>query len=624
MARAAAAAAGRPQDIEWARCGGRLFLLQSRPITSLAGLPDPDGARAVWDNANIAESYPGVTSPLTFSFARGIYEEVYRQFCRVMGVRERTIAEHRDLFPRMLGLVEGRVYYNLLSWYRLLALLPGFAVNRRFMEQMMGVREALPDEVAPAPPRGLGARLAGRLALLRAAAGLLRSGLALPRRARRFRAELEDALREPQPPLADLRADELVAHYRELERRLLLRWDAPIVNDFFAMVFHGALRALTRRWCGDAQGTLHNDLLCGEGGLVSAEPARRIRAMAALLARDPAAVELFCTGSREEIEGWLADAGELRARYRAYLDRFGDRCLEELKLESLTLHEAPLPLLRAVGQHARRLAAAGPERAPGHEARLRRAAEARVAAALRRAPLRRLLFRFVLGQARARVKERESLRFERTRLFGRVRRVLLELGRRFAAEGRLDDPRDVLWLEVEEVLGFVEGRCTTTDLRGLAAVRRAEEERHRAAPPLPDRFETRGAVHLAGASRAAPAAAPPGAVGGVLRGTGCCPGVVRGRARVVRDPREAELHPGEILVAPRTDPGWIVLFPAAAGLLVEHGSLLSHSAIVARELGIPAVVAMAGLTAWVETGEWLELDGRAGVARKLAPEEVAA
>jgi pyruvate,water dikinase len=63
-----------------------------------------------------------------------------------------------------------------------------------------------------------------------------------------------------------------------------------------------------------------------------------------------------------------------------------------------------------------------------------------------------------------------------------------------------------------------------------------------------------------------------------------------------------------------------MLFPSAAGLLVEHGSLLSHSAIVAREMGIPAIVAISGVTAWVQTGEWLEMDGATGVVRKVGAE----
>ena len=122
LVRAATYHFGRPQDIEWAIKGGKLYLLQSRPITSLGAMADPDGTLVLWDNSNIAESYNGVTTPLTFSFARGVYEEVYRQFCRLMHVREAKIADHAVTFRCMLGLVRGRIYYNLLSWYRVLAL----------------------------------------------------------------------------------------------------------------------------------------------------------------------------------------------------------------------------------------------------------------------------------------------------------------------------------------------------------------------------------------------------------------------------------------------------------------------------------------------------------------------
>src|SRR5205807_9107242 len=112
--------------------------------------------------------------------------------------------------------------------------------------------------------------------------------------------------------------------------------------------------------------------------------------------------------------------------------------------------------------------------------------------------------------------------------------------------------------------------------------------RYREARPPSDRFETRGIVDHGNTYQAAPKPSA-GDAAEQMSGIGCCPGVVRGRARVVRDPRNAVIHAGEILVAERTDPGWIMLFPSAAGLLVEYGSLLSHSAIVAREVGLPAV-----------------------------------
>jgi len=101
------------------------------------------------------------------------------------------------------------------------------------------------------------------------------------------------------------------------------------------------------------------------------------------------------------------------------------------------------------------------------------------------------------------------------------------------------------------------------------------------------------------------------------RGIGCCPGVVEGRARVITDPRQAVIEPGDVLVAERTDPGWILLFPSASAVVVERGSVLSHSAIVARELGIPAVVSLPGLTSWLCDGDQIAVDGTSGVVRRL-------
>ena len=102
-----------------------------------------------------------------------------------------------------------------------------------------------------------------------------------------------------------------------------------------------------------------------------------------------------------------------------------------------------------------------------------------------------------------------------------------------------------------------------------------------------------------------------------LKGIGASPGIVRGKVRVIKNPANAKLEQGEILVAEFTDPGWIMLFPAASGILVERGSLLSHSAIVSRELGIPAVVGITGLLDSLKDGDEVELDGTSGIVKKI-------
>jgi rifampicin phosphotransferase len=619
LARSAEDVFGQPQDIEWAIQGDALYLLQSRPITTLRSLPDPDGGMNLWDNSNIVESYSGVTTPLTFTFARSSYESVYRQFCRILRVPERTLAANDRVFRNMLGLIRGRIYYNLLNWYRALALLPGFTVNRRFMEQMMGVRDSLPDDALGAKQTAtFRDRLADSLHVAAMLLGLIWNYVTLEVQIRRFNARLAAALADPSPPIARMRLDELTAHFESLQRELGTRWDAPLSNDFFAMIFHGVLRKLTLAWCGDESGMLANDAIRGGGGMISAEPAARVREMAAVAAHDSGLVRALCEAPLPDAVRSIRENPDFRALYDSYLAKFGDRCLEELKLESETLHENPTVLLRNIGELAR-AAPSSPQSAAPPPA----AADAwpAIRSRLQASPFKQLLMRWVLRNARARVRQRESLRFERTRLFGRVRRIFLEAGRRLHALGALEDPRDIFYLETDEVVALVAGTAVTADIRSLAALRKSEFEVYRTTPLPAERFETHGVVYIAQNYQPSKPPIANEVPGEDRRGVGCCPGIVRGVVRVVRDPRSAQLPAGSILVADHTDPGWVMLFPSAAGLLVERGSLLSHSAIVARELGIPAVVSVPGLTAWLRDGDLVELDGALGNVRRLSAQE---
>ncbi len=105
------------------------------------------------------------------------------------------------------------------------------------------------------------------------------------------------------------------------------------------------------------------------------------------------------------------------------------------------------------------------------------------------------------------------------------------------------------------------------------------------------------------------------------KGLACCRGVVTAKVRVIDDPRTQALAPGEILVARHTDPGWIAVFANAAGVIAERGSMLSHSAIVAREMGVPCVVSLKGVTRWLKTGDVVRLDGGAGTVERVSPDE---
>jgi len=609
---------GVPQDIEWAVKGRRLFLLQSRDITAL-NAKVKIAEHALWDNSNIVESYGGVTTPLTFSVARAAYQEVYRHFGRVLGVSEREIVRNQRAYEQMIGLIQGRVYYNLLNWYRLLMLTPGFRFNRKFMEQMMGVTEGFPQEALPV------AQDHERFAGLRAAAGLVRVGQRLVvklfrhnSRVQRFHRQLDAALQPVE--LQSRSLNELIDDYELLESRVIPAWDTPLINDLYCMIFHGALRAVCERWFDEQLAGVHNELISGGAGIISMEPVRRMRKMASIAALDPAFAKTLRTGSIQAIDCHIELNNGFRQALDVYLVRFGDRCLDELKLESQTVADDPLPLLRAVGQLAEM-----PQH-PAEDSRRDDAqalAEAKVDQALVGSPLRRYVFSRLLRVARARVRDRENLRFERTRVYGRVRAIFVEVGKRLVALDVIERHDDIFYLDVGEITGIVRGTGSSCSWSALVRCRRQEFCRYAQSEDPPRRFITSGPAQL----RSSMQAVTPAAVSGDETsriGQGCSPGVVRGPVRIVRDPRDATIRQGEILVAQRTDPGWVMIFPLVTGMIMERGSLLSHSAIVARELHIPAVVGVEDACRWLRDGDWVELDGAAGTIRKLAQHERAA
>jgi pyruvate,water dikinase len=319
--------------------------------------------------------------------------------------------------------------------------------------------------------------------------------------------------------------------------------------------------------------------------------------MGALAARDPELVAALGRGDRAA----LSRDPELAREVESYIGKFGDRCAEELKLESITLSEDPRPLLAAIAAAAQ----------------MPRAATERFAQSLDAVfagkPVKRLVMRGVLGWTKARVRDRENLRFERTRLFGRARRLFVAMGEQFHALGLIGEPRDIFFLTVNEVLGAIEGFAVSADLHGLVTLRKAEMKAAEQGDP-PERLSVTGAAISGSFARAEKR--PDTGDARVRSATGCSAGKVRARARVVRDPRHETLQRGEVLVARHTDPGWIALFANASAIVVERGSLLSHSAIVARELGIPCVVGLKGAMDWIVTGDEIEVDGAAGTVSK--------
>lgn len=627
---------GAPQDCEWAIENGELYVVQTRPITSLPSEDYFDMSirghmPTLWDNSNIIESYSGVTSPLTFSFASRAYRQVYIQFCEVMGVPQAWIDEREDVFRNMLGLIRGRIYYNLVNWYKLVLLLPGSSSNKSFMETMMGVKQGLKPEVAPEvaklfefvqnPPRY---RLSQRIKLtVQTILRFRQIDDLIATFNRGFVAAYEVARKKDYRKIG---FDELVAEYHKLEDQFLKKWQVPIINDYLCMIFFGLLKSLTEKWvaAGAEGGSLQNDLLCGQGDLESTEPTKTLMRIASHIdAQKGPFRDWFLTENPTTVWSELKSRNEqVYQQFGVFLDRFGFRCINELKLEENDLHDDPSFIVNSVQSYVR-TGSYDIAKMEEREREIRAKAEEQLSHRL--SGVKYHFYQWILKQTRRAVKNRENLRFARTKVFGVARNLIRGMGAQLVRMGLLQNERDVFYLTIEELIAFSEGRGVTLNLGELASMRKREFSVFDKTLPSPDRFILKGAV---GASL--PYAQvlceldllkderPKSDDPNVLIGTPCCPGIVEGVVRVVRDMKDAEGINGEILVTERTDPGWVPLYPSCSGLLIERGSLLSHSAVVARELGLPTIVGISGgLMRKLKTGDRVRIDGAKGEMRKL-------
>jgi len=592
------------QDIEWAfDAAGELFITQSRPITTI-----PRGQQFVFDNSNIVESYPGVTSPLTVSHIRQCYEVIFRNSLLRLGVSRKLVRQHNHVFKNMLGYIGGRVYYNLSNWYRMFRLVPAVEPYLPVWEEMLGISR----RIEPARKSWL-QRVKQVPRFLWVAAHVLWYFLFLRfymnSCAQSFRhSERKFRVRD----IADLDNHELADLHDRLNADELEGWDITLLNDLYAFVFTAAARRQLRKVGLDENA--FGGLMAADDELESAVPVRSIIVMAEAVRRDPrlsqqleVTLALSAEDQRfEQIETLFDDDGFVSA-LRHHLEHFGDRCPEELKLESTCFRDDPQSLLRLVSTYA----ASNLDLNKLNKSRLgaREEASASLRAALHGKPVRRLLIGCCLSLARRSIRYRESSRLDRARAFGLIRSIFRTMGRNLATEGVLSEPRDVFYLTSDELLGFVTGTTVNDRLQTLVAERRADRDRYLAITPA-ERVRTQGTVR---ANTVPPKLRPTaGQSSGTLQGTGCSVGLVSAEAVLVNKPADAGDVTGKVLVAEMTDPGWVFLMASAAALVVEKGSLLSHTAIIGRELGVPTVVGVAGATELIRGGQLVQVNGQTG------------
>ncbi|MFE3258648.1 phosphoenolpyruvate synthase [Nocardia sp. NPDC059091] len=625
IARKVEISCGAPQDIEWAIDDTGVWLLQTRPITATAstlsarevelrgaGERVGPGETRIWDNSNIIESFSGVTSPLTYTTAADIYGRVYRGYAASLGVPPEQLRQTDAWTPVLLGSFHGRVYYNLLHWYRMVGIAPGYPLNRRVLEAALGVAEPLPTDIAktlrPFEFDSTAARLRSRA---RTTVIYARRLFGIDDLVERFMTDFYRVYDEYDAvDYTALTGEQAYRSYRTVEGDLVRRWGPLMVLDAILLTLSGLMFLLTKLFLPKAPEWFLYAVVGPGADVESAEPARAMTELARVVRADPELNDIVNSTAPDAIHDALRAAGrtEFLAALDDYLDRYGYRSLDELKLETPDLRENPANLFVMLRSAVGRV---------GDTVTANRAGEAD---AYLDAHLGHGVRRRVYERLRAKVSRcaahRERLRFCRTRAFGMVKRMIRVMGRDLAARGVIDEFEDVFQLTVEELRGCYEG-ADTDRLREVVTVRKSLRAKD-STLVAPARFRTIG-PRLGNAELAeqgwvpvtATAAATPGTV---LTGTPSAAGIVEGAAVIVDEPRDVA---GGILIAYRTDPGWVAALPSASALVIERGSPLTHVAIVARELGVPTVVQLPGITRQLRSGMRIRVDGAAGTVTVL-------
>jgi len=605
MALRAETAFGCPLDLEWAAACGRTYLLQARPITALGrGRSWED--RQVWSNINTGEILPDVVTPATWSLVQII---VFKIFGSIFG---RIGLEFKE--SPIVGQVAGRTYFNLNTMTGAIRSFPG--LRHMDVGQALGGAQGdlsgggselqdvfVPDEDIPDLDFSLGKVLA------RAPFFLAWFHSLSYEKGRVFIAELRARIAEiSEIDLSSIDEDELASRIdRTLE--LLGESDAIIGVAARGMYYFMTLNRLCDTWLKHYRGISANRLCCGLEGMRSADAGFELWELALAAHADADLRAAILSGTTFETLQSTYQDNEVTAAFFAGWEDFmlehGHHSRGELELRNRRWSEDPDYILGVLRGYLLSMDKVDPLAKLRENEAVREELTARCRRLLAN-PLKRRFFDHVLMHAQQGLIMRENVKNEAVKGVALVRTLLLEMGRRLALRGVVEEAEDIFFLFLEEIGDALSGGNGAA-LRDEIRRRRDEYEKNLAITPPkliygkfdPDDFiadDIDGDVEE-------------------LKGLAVCPGVVSGPARVMLRSDAGQVLPGEIMVAPFTDPGWTPHFLTAAGIVMDLGGLLSHGSIVAREYGIPTVVNVGPATRIIKTGQIVQVDGNRGIVR---------
>ena len=602
----------KPMDIEFAIEKGKVYILQAREITTLEKhLPI-----RILDNSNISESFPGICLPLSESFAGEMYSGIFTSLGRrFLG---KKVSSYEELFQRMVGGFSGRMYYEISSWYDILRLLPFSGKIIPVWQGMLGVS----NEEISFSKKTPSFFLKCRIALLFCYYFFV---------SQRKMKELDSFFQERYASYskkvdAEEDAKALYQIFLEMKEDLLREWDITLINDMVSFI------------------STH---LYGKKTAFSLETMKPVRALSAL----------------KTVAGkYGLDSEEYRREKKSYIFAYGDRIVGELKLETRTYRTNEELLDRWIldsleTETAERYELSEAKHSLGKACVEKNCAETNFSekdceeTSCSKKPFEQKQRKsFLYRLAESSCNNREISRLHRTRCFGLMRRIVDKIGEKTIGF-------DLYYLSLNELKELLfSGKDFSLKIAREKELRKAYERL-----PVLSRVKLLGKVDrdpLAGEIRVLSYESfkekgniegqigTPGKDGmlgkagrigqmenagkedgdstpRVFFGRGVSKGIFRGEVLKIKSLQEvrATEAKGKILLSYSTDPGWFPYLNMAGGLITERGSLLSHSAILARELEKPAVVNIPNIMEELKSGDIVEINGDLGICSVIKQKE---
>lgn len=553
---------GKYTDIEFAIENGELFILQARPITTIS-----DEKPLLFDNSNIVESYPGLSLPLTVSFVEMVFAGVFKDTARRLLKNEKELKKRYNILENTVGTTNGRIYYNLNSWYSAIKFLPFSKKIIAVWQELVGVKykeyDESENEIRPLVKASI---------YLNTFTELIRTPANMAKLNERFIEIKNYVYRRFKEEMTE---KEILALFDKIQDQLLSCWGITLLNDTYAFIFTGLLKSrLKKKYENHEQ--IANSYISGISNIESMKPVKEMIKIA--LEKDKMTSE------------------DYRKRASGYIDVYGDRCLEELKLETETFRTNPELFDKKIAEFAEDKEKLAP---------LLQEQKQENSFDIKHDPITKFLSkRCMLG-----IGNREIQRLNRSRIYGMVREAVLRLGDIYAQKDYIDEKRDIFYLTFDEVRSLADTPC---DMKQTVFERKKKYEMF-ALLPAYSRIVFSGKAFDKNHRNINMTSVYSGK--DELLGVPCSNGVVEGEAYIVTDVKKASNVKDKILITKMTDPGWVFLLAEAKGVVSEKGSLLSHTAIISRELGIPAVVGIDNLMTTVKNGDIIRLDGATGVVK---------